>query len=150
MKTVVITKKAPEHCVFSDALLEYDETNIAMPNTGIIKKHYLYRFPNMYGASVIQSVYTIGKITMPFSYGAKEHLWELAVLRFTTLDDTDGKYDYHLEYETPITDDVIGHLTLEQVDEYLEKIKNLEQPSTIENGEKSYEGQADKRKEPLC
>lgn len=71
---------------------------------------YLYRFPNNYGASVVQH---------ELSYGYKEGLWEIGVVEF------DGD-EYHLTYETPITRDVIGYLTWEQIEEQLELIKNLE------------------------
>lgn len=52
-------------------------------------------FPNGYGASVVRG---------PYTYGGDEGLYELAVLR--------GNSKRHsLCYETPITDDVLGHLT---------------------------------------
>jgi hypothetical protein len=65
-----------------------------------------YAFPNGYGASVIRNQY---------SYGNEDGLFELAVL------DSSG----HLTYDTPITDDVIGYLTAEQVQEQLAKIAAL-------------------------
>lgn len=64
-----------------------------------------FKFANGYGASVIKSQY---------SYGGKNGLWELAVL-----DHGD------LCYDTVITNDVLGHLTWEQVETALEKIKKL-------------------------
>lgn len=57
-------------------------------------------FPNGYGVSVVKH---------DFSYGRELGLWELAVLQG---DDE----DHSVCYDTPITDDVIGHLTEEQVD----------------------------------
>ena len=63
-----------------------------------------YQFQNGYGASVINH---------KGSYGYPEK-WELAVTQ-----------DGDLCYTTPITDDVIGHLTEEQVLEKLEEIKAL-------------------------
>lgn len=48
-------------------------------------------FPNGYGASIINT---------SFSYGSDEAPWELAVMT------EDG-----ICYETPITDDVVGHCT---------------------------------------
>lgn len=63
-------------------------------------------FPNGYGASVIRG---------PYTYGGPEGLYELAVLQ-------DGK----LCYSTPITEDVIGHLTEAQVMELLQQIEALE------------------------
>lgn len=63
-------------------------------------------FDNGYGASVV-----CGDIT----YGGKKGLYELAVLN------KDGK----LTYDTPITDNVIGYLTPEQVTNYLIQIQDL-------------------------
>ena len=65
-----------------------------------------YAFPNGYGASVIKHDY---------SYGGKNGLWELAVL------DNMGQVDS----TTQITNDVIGHLTWERVEKYLERVKLL-------------------------
>jgi len=69
---------------------------------------YVYQFPN---ASVVQH---------KLSYGHAEGLWEIGVLEF------EENGDYNLTYDTPITKDVIGYLTWEQIEEQLEKIKNLE------------------------
>lgn len=68
-------------------------------------------FPNGYGASVIKT---------SFSYGGKNGLYELAVLRGT-------EADWHLCYSTPITDDVLGHLTPGDVTAYLNEIAALPQ-----------------------
>jgi hypothetical protein len=65
----------------------------------------LYEFPNGYGASVISHNY---------SYGGKDGLFELAVL----LND-------EIKYDTPITDDVIGYLAEEDLEEILLKIMEL-------------------------
>lgn len=67
----------------------------------------IYKFPNGYGASVIRH---------PGSYGFKNGLWELAVL------DSSGD----LCYSTPITNDVIGHLTDEEVILKLNEIRGLQ------------------------
>lgn len=71
----------------------------------------IYKFGNGYGASVIRSI---------FSKGHEEGLWELAVIDIYE----DGYFE--LCYDTPITDDVIGNLTGEEVNEYLKKIKDLQ------------------------
>jgi hypothetical protein len=63
-------------------------------------------FENGFGASVV---------CHSFSYGGDAGLYELAVL------DTDGE----ITYETDITDDVIGHLTPEQVTETMAFIQAL-------------------------
>ena len=63
-------------------------------------------FENGYGASVVRHEY---------SYGGKDGLYELAVLS------NDGE----LTYDTPITDDVLGYLTTNEVTEILIKIQQL-------------------------
>lgn len=72
----------------------------------------VYRFPNNYGASVVQH---------NFSYGGDEGLSELAVLSFS-----DESNNYELDYDTGITDDVLGYLTEENVQDYLTQIEALE------------------------
>lgn len=67
-------------------------------------------FPNGYGASIIRN---------HMSYGHDDGLFELAVLTGT------GENDSELCYDTPITDDVLGHLTLEEVLENVDQIRDL-------------------------
>ena len=64
------------------------------------------QFDNGYGASVVSH---------NFSYGGKQGLYEIAIL------DNEGQ----ICYDTPITNDVIGHLTEEDVTEVLIKIQSL-------------------------
>ena len=68
-----------------------------------------YAFPNGYGASVIND-----------GYGSEQGLFELAVLK-----------DGHLTYQTPITNDVLGRLTAEEVESTLDKIAALTEESVI-------------------
>ena len=70
----------------------------------------IHKFDNNFGASVVRH---------DFSYGHEEGLWELGVIEFT------GD-KWNLTYETEITDDVIGHLSDEDVSELLTKIEQLE------------------------
>ena len=63
-------------------------------------------FDNGYGASVI-----IG----PHTYGGEDGLYELGVL---------GK-DKKLTYDTPVTDDVEGYLSEDDVTKLLEQIQKL-------------------------
>ena len=74
-------------------------------------------FPNGQGASIIRYTYTnpIDGLTRSGSYGAQSGLYELAVL------DKDGKIDY----TTPVTSDVCGHLTEDEVTALLERIEAL-------------------------
>lgn len=72
----------------------------------------IYRFPNGYGASVVQ---------FPGSYGYADGLWELAVIQFTG-EDID---DFKLTYETYITNDVIGCLNPLDIQALLVRIEKL-------------------------
>jgi len=72
----------------------------------------IYRFENGYGANVVCT---------PFSYGGPEGLWELAVIKFKDSSAT----NFELTYNTPITNDVIGYLTWEKVEEILKQIEAL-------------------------
>lgn len=65
----------------------------------------VYSFNNGYGASVVRHQY---------SYGGEDGLWELAVL-----------HGHGIDYTTPITRDVIGHLTDAEVDALLARIAAL-------------------------
>ena len=62
-------------------------------------------FPNGYGASVIRHLY---------SYGGPEGKWEVGVVK-----------DGALTYETPVTDDVIGHLEWAEVEGILAQVEAL-------------------------
>jgi hypothetical protein len=64
-------------------------------------------FENGYGVSVVRH---------SFSYGGEAGLYELAVL------DVDGE----ITYDTPVTDDVIGHLTPEGVTEKMAFLQVLQ------------------------
>lgn len=70
--------------------------------SGVVGRMY---FENGYGVSVVRTI---------FSYGGREGLYELAVL------DKDG-----LTYDTPVTSDVLGYLTPEEVTEYMKQIQLL-------------------------
>lgn len=81
------------------------------PDTGIAARHF---FPNGYGVSVV-------RFTTPSgfgSYGSEEGLYELAVLQ--GVDE-----NWNICYDTPITDDVLGYLTEEQVDSLLKEVEKL-------------------------
>jgi hypothetical protein len=66
-------------------------------------------FDNGYGVSVIMS---------PYSYGGSDGLYEIAVLQGL-------EEKWEICYDTPITDDVIGYLTKEEVESILTQIQNL-------------------------
>lgn len=66
----------------------------------------IINFDNGYGASIVSH---------EFSYGGKSKLYELAVL------DKDG----NITYDTPVTNDVLGHLNSENVTETMLFIQSL-------------------------
>jgi hypothetical protein len=63
-------------------------------------------FPNGYGVSIVQSTY---------SYGGSSGLWEMAVLK-------GNEDEWDLTYDTPITSDVLGHLSESEVNEYVDQV----------------------------
>lgn len=69
-------------------------------------KHF---FPNGYGVSVVRH---------PGSYGFFQGLYELAVLQ--------GDEDkWELCYDTPVTSDVLGHLSEQGVEDVVLKVQSL-------------------------
>lgn len=74
-------------------------------------------FPNGYGISVVRFMTIAG---IYGSYTDNENEWEVAVL----------KRNYGICYDTPITDDVIGHLSDEEVTEVMQKIQQLDHAET--------------------
>lgn len=70
-------------------------------------KQCIVQYSNGYGASIVQG---------PHTYGGKDGLYELAVF---------GK-DGEITYDTPITNDVLGYLSEEEVEKTLLNIKNLD------------------------
>lgn len=91
---------------------EHDE----MPDNNFVmtqKKHpggegiqRVYRFSNELELSVIKT---------PWSYGGKNNLWEIAAM------DSDGNFVTQ-EIWSGLDDDVIGHVTDEQLKTYLEDV----------------------------
>lgn len=73
------------------------------PDIKIIRAYH--EFPNGYEASVVQG---------DFTYGGKEGRYEIGILK-------DGR----LDYTTPLTEDVIGHVAPEEVESWLDKIGAL-------------------------
>ena len=78
----------------------------AMAEFGTQAKHF---FPNGWGISVIQG---------PSSYGGSRGLYEIAVLKGT-------EHSWKISYDTHITDDVEGHLNIEEVEKYLNQVERL-------------------------
>jgi hypothetical protein len=84
----------------------FEELNF-QPHPAGMGKQCIVQFSNGYGASIVKG---------PHTYGGKDGLYELAVF---------GK-DGHITYGTPITDDVLGYLSEQEVEKTLLDIKNLE------------------------
>lgn len=76
------------------------------------KQQWEFKFDNGYGASVIKHF---------GSYGFEDDLFELAVIKYTK-----GN-EWELCYSTPITNDVIGYLSNNDVLRYLYKIQRLDE-----------------------
>ncbi len=71
-------------------------------------------FDNNYGVSVV-------RFTTPFgagSYGSEEGLYEIAILKGV-------EDEWEICYDTPITEDVLGHLSVEEVEVLLYEVENL-------------------------
>lgn len=66
-------------------------------------------FDNGYGVSVING---------QGAYASGNDEYELAVLK-------GDEKDWELTYDTEITDDVLGHLSVEEVDEIIRKVQSL-------------------------
>lgn len=129
---------------FEEYLVEREDSSTRIGLRKLPGVRYVFRFENNYGASVVKHL---------GSYGYDEDLWELAVVRFGKYDelciedfekhgyddeleelldsmesyedDEDEDDVYILTYDTPITDDVEGHLTDEDVRNLLARIKEL-------------------------
>lgn len=94
-----IVKAMIQECINSErnAYLEYNN----------FKLNQFY--PNGYGVSIIRN---------KWSYGGADGLYELAVLK------GDEKHS-SLNYDTPITSDVIGYLTMDEAMDIADKVKEL-------------------------
>ena len=69
----------------------------------------IHLFENGYGVSVIRT---------PFSYGGPNGLYEVAVIR--------GNSDnWQITYDTPITGDVLGWQTPQDIDDVLNRVQSL-------------------------
>jgi hypothetical protein len=66
-------------------------------------------FENSYGISVVK---------FPGSYGYEQDLYEVEVLKGTP-------DDYELCYNTPVTDDVLGHRDEQDIENIMEEVQAL-------------------------
>lgn len=73
---------------------------------GVQAKHF---FENGYGVSVVR---------FPGSYGFEQDLYEVAVIK--------GNADkYEICYDTPVTDDVLGHRDEQDIENIMEEVSQL-------------------------
>jgi len=86
---------------FADLKFETDE----------MTEHTHHFFDNHYGVSVIRG---------PYTYGGKNGLYELAVLYMAPEDEY-----LKLVYDTPVTSDVEGYLTPDDVTRLMEQVSQL-------------------------
>lgn len=95
--------------IFDDDFVKYRYGgSIEYNDDGSTKSvQYLYHFPNGYGASVSKA---------PGLQGYVLDLWELAVIKWY------DNNEWHLCYDTDITDDIIGNLSSASVCDILGKI----------------------------
>jgi hypothetical protein len=91
---------------FKDLVFENDEMG----------ESAAHLFDNHYGVSVVRG---------PYTYGGREGLYELAVIYMAPGD----KYS-QLCYDTPITNDVIGHLEPEDITDIMKQVAEL--PARVE------------------
>jgi hypothetical protein len=82
------------------------ESHPCFKDDGIQAKHF---FPNGYGVSVVR---------FPGSYGFQDDLYEVAILQGTP-----DKYE--LCYDTPITEDVLGHQDETDINNILNEVQTL-------------------------
>ncbi len=80
----------------------------------------------MADVSLFKNGYGVSIISTEFSYGL-----ELAVLEWEGTWDEEGDAPkevkgYNITYDTPITDDVVGHLNADTLKETVDKVKALE------------------------
>jgi hypothetical protein len=80
-------------------------------NKYMMGEHAFHMFPNYYGVSVIRGQYT---------YGGKKGRYEIAVIHMGP-NDTEST----IMYDTPITNDVIGYLTPEDVTDIMKQVSEL-------------------------
>lgn len=86
---------------FADLVFEKDE----------LTEHAHHIFDNHYGVSVIRG---------PYTYGGKGGLYELAVLYMAPGDEYSK-----LVYDTPVTNDVEGYLTPDDVTRLMKQVSEL-------------------------
>ena len=88
---------------------EFKDLDFAKTNIGNIAASLM--FENNYGISVLMGPYTLGGLLGKY---------EISILKMPP-----GKEFSVVTYDTPLANDVIGHLSKDEVDEYIAKIQEL-------------------------
>jgi|LauGreDrversion4_2_1035121.scaffolds.fasta_scaffold850182_1 hypothetical protein len=96
---------------FSDLVFEKDDEEQEVLHWMDPAEHAHHIFDNHYGVSVIRG---------PYTHGGKEGLYELAVLYMAPGDEYS-----QLVYDTPVTSDVEGHLTPDDVTRLMKQVSEL-------------------------
>ena len=79
--------------------------------TDELGEHAFHIFDNHYGVSVVRG---------PYTYGGRNGLYELAVVYMAPEDK-----ESQLVYDTPITNDVMGHLTPDNITDVIAQVEAL-------------------------
>lgn len=110
--------------------LSTSEADMKLMGFGFAGDQLVYRFPNGFGASLVQ-ICTIRKydneveVYTGLHPVTDERLWEMSVVYFNSEDDM----DYTLTFETSVADDVIRYVTDSRAELILRLIKEL--PSVL-------------------
>jgi hypothetical protein len=74
-------------------------------------EHAFHFYNNHYGVSVVRG---------PYTYGGRDGLYELAVVYMAP-----GDKESQLVYDTPITNDVMGYLTPDNITDVMAQVEAL-------------------------
>jgi hypothetical protein len=96
---------------FADLVFHKDDEEQEVLQWKDPAEYAFHFFDNHYGVSVIRG---------PYTHGGREGLYELAVIYM-------GPDDEHSElvYDTPVTNDVEGHLTPDDVTRLMQQVSEL-------------------------
>jgi hypothetical protein len=96
---------------FADLVFHKDDEEQEVLQWKDPAEYAFHFFDNHYGVSVIRG---------PYTHGGKEGLYELAVIYMAPGDEYS-----ELVYDTPVTNDVEGHLTPDDVTRLMQQVSEL-------------------------
>ena len=82
--------------------------------------HFMDHTNGIQAIEFFENGYGISCVKHDFSYGGKKGLYEIAVIK-------GNPKNWIITYDTPITDDVLGYLTKEDVSNVMEQVANLKE-----------------------